>query len=228
MTIRTLIRLMIVLTLVGACTGGDDGTPLELEVIQSVQSSIVARRAARQGGERPPLRRADLDTVDGSFIEVTVERRDQLATLILITQRDDPVLGRISVWRTGDNATITTRNGVLIATRGLGGDLISSSVQTHQTQPGPATGGEHVQWVRALDNRELQVSFACTLENLGAETIVIVERKHPTQHLQQRCEGGGGQIVNDYWVDRSNGLIWQSKQWAGPNIGYLKLRRLTK
>ncbi len=57
--------------------------------------------------------------------------------------------------------------------------------------------------------------FACSLDVLHLLTV------------QQRCSGGGGEVVNDYWVDSRGGLVWKSRQWAGPQIGYIRFRRLT-
>ena len=46
--------------------------------------------------------------------------------------------------------------------------------------------------------------------------------------LVHRGEGpDGGVVVNDYWVDPGGGLVWQSRQWGGPAMGYLRTRRLT-
>ena len=77
---------------------------------------------------RPPVTRALLDTLEGSYLEVTLERRDQLAYLQILSERRDDTPGRITVWRTDDNITQAMRNGVLINTRGLCGVLLSSTV----------------------------------------------------------------------------------------------------
>ena len=54
----------------------------------------------------------------------------------------------------------------------------------------------------------------------------IVELKFNTRHLQEQCSNALGQVTNDYWVDSQDGTVRQSRQWAGPYIGYLRLRRL--
>lgn len=216
----------LALLILTGCAGGTEVVPLEVEVFRA-SKEILAQRTAGPPPERPPLRRADLDPLEGSFMEVTLERHDLLAYLFVNEERVDPRQGHIMVWRTEDNVTLTTRNGVLIATRGMGGDILSSAVQVAGTRPGPASGGEHVQMIRSLDDRQVRLTLVCDLTDLGAETIVIVERGHATRHLRQRCEGGGGTIVNDYWVDDAAGLVWQSRQWAGPHIGYMRFRRLT-
>lgn len=222
----------ILLTL-AACSGGDEVASLELSLVKATGAVIAARTAPKV--TRPPLTRAALNTLDGSFLEVTLERRDQLAYLYVSAQRRDARPGRITVWRTEDNITLTMRGGVLIATRGLGGDILSSNVQLAGDAPGPARGGEKILDIRALDNKAVRLALTCDLADLGPETIVIVEQRHATRRLRETCRGGiaadgtgtPGRVVNDYWVDTGAGLIWQSRQWAGPETGYLRLRRLT-
>jgi len=69
--------------------------------------------------------------------------------------------------------------------------------------------------------------MACSLQDLGPAPVEIVEVTYATRHLQERCEAAGSVVVNDYWVDSRSGRVWQSRQWAGPTIGYLRLRQLT-
>jgi hypothetical protein len=223
-------RLNITLTLLvalvlGACSQGNQITPLHQQVLQAGQQIIASKRNPQ--GERPPLTRAVLDAVEGSYIEAVVERRDALAYLHVDTILQDQQPGQITVWRTDDNVALIMRNGVLIATRGLGGDLLSAEVPVASNQSGPAHSGAHVMHLRTGANHQRSLSLACDLSNLGAEMVVIVEQSYNTRHLQQRCSGGGGEVVNDYWVDSRAGLVWKSRQWAGPQIGYIRFRRLT-
>lgn len=216
--------LVPVLVLTG-CASGTEEVPLQIEVLQRTRGII----ADRTGPETAPktLRRAELDPIEDPFIEVTIEDRDQLGYMGISSQWRDDQPGNVVVWRSEDNVSLTLRNGVLIATRGLGGDVISSLVPVSGTTPGPARGGELVHRIHTGDERLAHVSMACDLVDMGPETIVIVERRHDTRHLQQRCEGAGGQIANDYWIDSRAGMVWQSRQWAGPHIGYLTMRQLT-
>lgn len=224
---RGLLAGLIAGTLLSACSGGNIDERAELQIVQTFRSNMQTRAAERTRPERPPLTRAALDTVEVSAIEVTLERPDIFAYLFIDGERRDDSPGRITVWRTEDDVTIATRNGVVIATRGLGGDMVSSTVQVSGDMPGPSAGGERVQMIRGLDNKEQRLSLSCDLEDLGPEPVEIVELVHPARHLRETCEGAGGRIVNDYWVDARAGLVWQSRQWAGPHIGYMRLRRLT-
>lgn len=227
---RPATLLALLSGLLAGCGGGNEVRPLELQIIDAGRQIIAERRGGRVKIARPALTRAALDTVKRSAIEVTLERRDIFAYLFIDAERRDSGDGKITVWRSEDNVSLAMRNGILIATRGLGGDVLSSTVQVSGDAPGPAASGAHVQRIRTLDNKERALTLSCDLVDLGPEIIEIVELKHPTRHLQQRCEGGegdDGQVVNDYWVDSRAGLIWQSRQWAGPYIGYMRLRRLT-
>lgn len=218
-------RLVLGLSLaLAACTGGNDEVPsLEVVLAQHTRDAVVARLNRPPPQARVPLTRAALDTVEGAYIEVYAERRAVEAHLPKLAERHDDLPGQIVTWRTTDNITLTMRDGILIATRGFGGSILSSSVQI----PSDWHSGEKVHYVRDLDNKQRRVALACERVDLGPETLEIVETRYPTRHLQERCEGGGGTVVNDYWVDSRTGYVWQSRQWAGPYIGYLRIRQLT-
>lgn len=235
-TVRCLCALGMTLAL-AACSGGDAVPSLQLEVINAGRAAIAAKTAPKT--TRPPLTRAVLNTLDGAFVEATLERRDQLAYLYVSAQRRDAHPGLITVWRAEDNGTLVMRNGVLVATQGLGGDILSSSVQVAGTAPGPSASGEKILTIRALDNKSVRLALACELSDLGPAPIEIIGQRHATRHLRETCEGGvaadqsgragqSGKVVYDYWVDPHNGVVWQSRQWAGPTIGYVRLRQLTQ
>jgi Group 4 capsule polysaccharide lipoprotein gfcB, YjbF len=221
---KVVCGLLVALFLSG-CSAGDDIPSLELQVIEATRAAIAAKTAGTP--PRITITRAMLNDLDGSFLEVTLERKDQLAYLELDAKRRDSLPGNITIWRTFDDVSLATRNGMLISITGIGGGIASSSVLASGNTPGPAYDGEHILFIRALDNKEIRLSMVCEVVRLGSETIEIIEYTHTTQHVQERCEGGGGTVVNDFWIDSRAGLIRQSRQWAGPNIGYLRIRRLT-
>jgi hypothetical protein len=228
--IRALASLFLAL-LLAACSSGSDEPTLNNQII-AASREVIAGLAPKPA--RPVVTRAALDTLDGSFMEAVLERNGQLAYLYVSARRRDDRPGEIVVWRTEDNITLALRGGVLVATRGLGGDLLSSDVRVRDRAPGPAGGGARRQQIRALDNKEVALALACELTDLGPRTIEIVGARHATRHLRERCEASagtegisGGVIVNEYWIDSRRNLVWQSRQWVGPEVGYLRLRRLT-
>jgi hypothetical protein len=221
---RLIAALGIALLVLG-CSRGTEEAPLQEQVFKNL-GNVIRDRTTPDAG-LPPVTRAELDALDGGAMEATIESRNQAAYLYVNAERADGGAGQVTVWRTGDNVTLALRNGVLVATRGLGNDVLSSDVRTSPGQPGPASGGSHTQLIRGGDEEALRMSLVCEISDKGPQTIEIVERRHATRHVQQHCTGGGGAIVNDYWIDPGSNVVWQSRQWAGPGIGYLRLRRLS-
>lgn len=213
--------------MVAGCAEGPEPAPLQVEVFRAGQQAIASRTQQRDSGTQPAPTRAFLDSLDVEVQEMVIERADVVAYVIKRFETRDKLPGRVEVWRTNDDFSVAMRNGVLISTRGFWGDLLSSSVQVSGSEPGPTHAGEHIQMIVTRDNREVPFAFGCDVTELGSQTLDIVGRRHNTVHIRQSCEGRKGPIANDYWIDRGRGVVMQSRQWAGPNIGYLRFRRLT-
>jgi len=224
-SLKPLSILALASLVLAACSGGNEVPSVQLQVLEATREVVAQKR--RPKVERPPLTRAALAPITQTFIEVTLERNNQLAYLPEQTRRRDDRPGQIIVWRSDDNVTLAMRSGVLIATRGLGGGIISSTVQVSDATPGPSNGGERAYYLRTLDNQERRVAMTCNVTDLGPETIEIVELAYATRRLRERCSGPDGTVVNDYWIDSRAGVVRQSRQWAGPAIGYLRIRQLT-
>ena len=226
--------LLVTGMLLAGCAQGPDRTPLELEVIGAIRDAV--RQKTPQ--EPPVLTRALLNTVPVPQLEMIVERenlRDYLVPQDLgqpkpargtAYRSGDGTPGRIEQWRAVDDITFTFRDGILVSSRGVPFDgLLSAEVAADgQGAAGPARGGARVMQYRAGDNETVALSLRCQLEDLGPVTLEVVEEFYPTRHLRESCEGGGGTITNDYWVDQRDGRLWQSRQWLGPNTGYIRFR----
>ncbi|WP_264214799.1 YjbF family lipoprotein [Leisingera thetidis] len=224
--IRMTAAVLAAALALAGCSRGPEKTQAEVEVLQAVAEQFTRRRSAPP----PPvqLTRALLDKQTQAYIEVSIENRGATAYLTRSLSRRDSSPGQIEVWRTQDNVSLALRNGMVIATRGLGGGLLSAQVPAADGVAGPARGGARRYALRAEGNGQAVLSMACSLQDLGPDPVEIVGRSHPARHLQERCEGGGGVVVNDYWVDSRPGRnqVWQSRQWAGPETGYVRIRQL--
>ncbi|MFW8595954.1 YjbF family lipoprotein [Cribrihabitans neustonicus] len=223
--IRTATALLALLAALAGCTRGPERASAELQVLRAVGEQFTRRRAVPPAVE---LSRALLDRETQAYIEVVIENRDAKAYLTRALTRRDGFAGEIEVWRTADNVSVALRQGMLTATRGLGHGLLSAEVPAAEGVAGPARGGARSYVLRAGGNGQLRLGMACRLLDLGPERIEIVELAYATRHLQEQCSGGGGSIVNDYWVGTGAqaGRVWQSRQWAGPETGYVRIRQL--
>jgi hypothetical protein len=221
--------LLLVLMALSACSTGPAETTADVELVKVIGARITQWRKPKP--EPIVVTRALLEQLDQPHIEVRVERDDLTGYMGLHLTRRDDLPGEITIWRSSDNATLAFRNGLLMTSHGLGDDLLSAEVPAVGDQPGPARGGGRSYSLRGGDNQAFQLNMVCSVTDLGAETIEIVGVRYTTRHLQEHCEGGEGigakgVVVNDYWIDSRAGKLWQSRQWAGPGIGYLRIRDL--
>ncbi|GGE21575.1 Group 4 capsule polysaccharide lipoprotein gfcB, YjbF [Gemmobacter megaterium] len=121
-----------------------------------------------------------------------------------------------------DGITLTLRDGVLISTRGLPPDLMSSLAPSAKAI---ALGqGSHPRSYQSLDgaDRTVTLTYECHLRPEGQETLEIAGRRYATRVIDEVCIGDGSVFENRFWVD-NRGKIRQSRQWTGTSVGNLRL-----
>lgn len=213
-------RIAALLLAVGLAGCGSANSVAEVggQVMLAVrgQKSDAASSAAAQA-----VTRAQLMQLNVPLVRVSLPSRGSVALLGKL----DGNAGT-TTWSIADASSyVTVRDGVLISTRGLGDDLMSSSVPSAARL---ATGsGTHQRVHFYLDGADTTIrrDYACTLSSMGPETITVVERTFPTRHVVERCESADGTITNHYWLE-NGGKIRQSQQWISQSVGYMKLELL--
>jgi hypothetical protein len=223
---KSLAFLMVVL--LSACASGSDFEGDQTSVINEIRE---IRKADRDAQKNPAttvqFSRATLDASPQPFLEVGIKSRDATAYLQPAAYRTGYGVGRVAVWKTGFGQSIALRNGILIGTKGLGSDLASAdtSVAIKAIGTKSARAGLRTMYVRNDDNGTDTYKFQCSVSIVGSETLEIFQKRFSTQHLREDCGHSIGKISNDYWVD-GQGTIRKSRQWAGPELGYLAIRFL--
>ncbi|MCB5199088.1 YjbF family lipoprotein [Loktanella sp. TSTF-M6] len=133
-------------------------------------------------------------------------------------------LNRVT-WISEDEASITTENGIVIATRGFPRDLMAASV-IESRRALAAGGGNAVRTHETLSDLD-QIStevLQCSINSAGPETIQIVELDVFTQRYEEQCQNENLSFTNTYWLDGS-GQIVRSRQAISPELGFLVLDR---
>lgn len=216
------------LGLLAACSGGEDSSNSQTAVLKELRTVVKENRKSRKApATKFQITRAILDLQTVGSLEVTVESTNQTAYLIPGAFRTDHLPGKIAVWRTITGENVVLRDGVLISTRGLGRDLASSdaSASLRAIKARGNGGGERRMQVRNDVNGAFDLLLQCESAVVGNESIDIIELRFQTLHLRETCQSTLGTVRNDYWVNQS-GKVLQSRQWAGPDLGYLKIRLL--
>lgn len=203
----------LALLCVAAC-GNDSETRFDLKRLGLGLPGGAAPAAAPVALTPEVLRRTPLP-----LMEVAVEQDGRRTVMARIVAR----VG-VETFSSSDDVTVTLRNGVLEQTRGLGPDLMSS-LRGSGARPGHAAGQWSRSWqVLGADDAIATLTLACTARNAGAERVDLFGQGFAVTRWDEHCSGHGVEIVNQFYTG-SDGVIRQSKQWLGPDAGYLVLKR---
>lgn len=133
--------------------------------------------------------------------------------------------GSEQTWASQSGFTATYRDGLLVATRGLGSDLMASD--TGQVRAMLAQGGGQAQ--RAVDflddfDRIETVRFACEIAAQGREVVDLGLRQPELAKYEETCSSPKLVFTNIYWLDGA-GEILQSRQFVSQTVAYLRSNR---
>lgn len=222
------VMLAAAVALSGCTSKGEGEGSAALAAGTQVFAAIKAKRASK--GKAPFFKPTakQLDNTKIPALQINLLTRGGSELLKRVTQRNDREFGTVAVWRSSDGAQIFLRNGVVVGTRGIGGDIISADAgSTIRAISGARAGsGERRYFVSDGAYSDREVVLRCDIASLGTGTTQVVHRAYTTVHLRETCVGGAGnrtRIINDYWVQPSNGTVRRSKQWVGPLSGYFEL-----
>lgn len=166
---------------------------------------------------RSRLSRAQLDTFGEPLLLAGVADLGTAATLIPAERQ-----GGVETWETGDGVQLSFRDGVIVATRGLGFDLMSADADAAIAAIGGSGSPEYDRFASYLDGNEQVVLTAlrCRITGRAADPVTIVGDTHDTIRVEEQCFTPDSDYRNLYWIDR-DGTIWRSRQWIGPGAGTL-------
>jgi len=219
---RTAVLSTLLLGLV-ACGSGNQTAPSAQVLLGTVQQRVSA--IIPGGGTalaiQPQLTRAMFADVPGEILYVTIPSRGAFATVAKVAVNQGT-----STWQAADNITLSTRDGVLVATRGLGVDLMSAD-NSGLRQALAQGGGNYSKVLYSLDGEDqtVPVSLNCTLTAQSSETVVVVERAYETTRLGESCTGSEATFGNTYWRGH-DGTLWASEQWVSGAIGMMRIEKI--
>jgi hypothetical protein len=199
-TSRRAIAGALLLSLLAACGGGGAG--------------LVAGLRGNQGIDLGSVSRAKIEKFGTPILRATVPSR---GLDLLLSPRD--VRGDVVTWESAEGITFAFRNGVLIESRGLGADLMSSSVPSPDRIASSASYSRSYFFVSDNDQNQRR-DYACSPEAWDAEAVTIYGKTHQTRHVAEPCLRDVGRITNDFWFEGRT--IRKSRQWVSPDIGYVE------
>lgn len=150
----------------------------------------------------------------GPAMQARLPARGAEAILFRVAVNQD-----VETWLAADNISLSFRQGVLVASRGLGFDLMGADASGTLAALQGLGAPEYRHQMRFLtsDHRTTYLMAGCTMAVLGRETIA----GRPAQRFEESCQAHRQAITNLFWRDDS-GRIVRSRQWVSPEIGYLE------
>lgn len=196
------------------------------ENVFSVAKTVIQQRRAQPVAPDPQVVQAvvtdALSNTTGPLALYALEDRKAVAVLRPIARNGD-----YQTWASyGSSARLsaTTLNGVLVSTRGLGNDLMSSRVEPLLEVVSRREDGVATIQQRYLDGENQIVNLKSDCKITRGETETLGGSVSGVR-MTAECWQADRSVVNSYLVD-ANGTVVQSRHWAGPTMGYSSIQRL--
>lgn len=197
-----------------AACGNDDRGIGALGTLAQTAGQVVAQRRAADQPAAPARSPQDaaaeaLRVNPGPLIQAGFEGLDRTQVMAMTGQN-----GALRTYMTPAEEALILRGGMLVGTRGLGHDLSVAEPGTEGLIRAGASGsGTRIMRYLSGDGLERPLQFTCTV-GAGPAPGVTVEN----------CQGHGTSFQNSYMVQ--GGQIAVSRQWIGPNLGYVTIQTL--
>lgn len=134
----------------------------------------------------------------------------------------------VVTWLAVDGSTVSTRDGLIIATRGLGGDLLAADVSQTRAHLQARRPGRVERFHTSLTG-DIQAdtrAFVCDITDGGPGVLELPDGDRAIRLMLEDCYGAQAAFLNLYWIADSDGTILHSSQWLGPTIGNVTMRQL--
>jgi hypothetical protein len=180
--------------------------------------------AAQAPDMRAGLSRAAIDRSAQPLMLAEIVERGLVAKLVPAGSRDG-----VTTWRTGQRQTLAFRGGVLIATRGLGNDLMSADVAGTLAALAGGPQSDYARLMTYLDG-DVQTEFRAMLCRMGPPAATRTGSyglSFATTLRIETCRMPGLTVENRYWQE-ADGTMRRSEQWIGPGGGPLVIEWLSR
>ena len=231
-TRRLLAGLAGLAMLALAGCGNDPSRSEGFSAARGLISGAVGRSG---GGDAAASGQISVDTNPAAAIAAVLRGQQGPVMFIALNGGSEAALlgrygqnGPYRTWATNDRQSLTFFRGILTATRGIGGDLMSSEVGAVAPLIIGRRAGTGQRTYRYLDgeNKERPLQLSCTVQPAGPATATLASgQSFAATRVDEVCQAGSLTVRNIYFVTAS-GFIPQSRQWQGPGNGDIAIQIL--
>lgn len=219
------ISVFLLICILTSCTNDPELETSEIELLTLLKNSIIGLGKPKGFVDaRKLLSRQKIDefAIPILFVELETGQNGTLTRY--------PGKGIGQTWLGSDGATITLDQGVLLASRGMGNDLMGVSSSMPSWKNIKNNGTTYIRKTSYLGgNNQLNTkNLICSIENIGKlENIVIWDVDFTVKKYEELCKYNDLTIKNIFYLDDSQ-IVRSSYQYHSETIGYLKTERLDR
>lgn len=208
---------------------GNDGNA---GLLGGLPIKMLAKAAlGRQAAPAP----APTQAPDPATVAASRKMLEEAGTPLYIVQNPDLGLlayfgqygrnGDVETWATPDFTSISLRDGMVVATRGLGSDIMSAKAPaTAEVAGGTGMTRRSYYYIDAADQTQ-RFDYGCILSDKGREKVTLIGKEYDLRRVDESCSGQQGSFVNSYWFE-GEAKLRQSSQHLVPGIANLLLQRI--
>lgn len=209
------------LALAGCSSGGGEPNPI-FSTAKALLPAITGQEDDAAAAALPPgFSPEEIAANPDAYALVTVPAMFPAGLARLTGSRDGML-----TWQSQYGFSVSYRDGMLVATRGLGFDLMAADAR--QTLAALQAGGGTVQRrheTLGSNDEVISTTYDCQLVRGAIEEVDLGLRKASGRAFTETCLGGGVQFENLYWLDES-GQILTSRQFSTLTVAYLRANPL--
>lgn len=217
MRFRTMTRLGLALALgLGLAACGSQRNEV-FELVKALPASFGKKGEGGAAGVTADQMNAMLQATQAPVALFQFEARGAQFMMIDI-QRNGPYQSFAS----SDRRSIIMRRGMITATRGFGGDLMTSEEEALLSMVSRRQEGAtpYVQRLLTAEDVTETKSYSCDVTRGGPQKIALGEVNTTGTVMDAVCRGEGVKFENKFIV-ASDGYILSARQWLGFGIGYV-------
>ena len=189
-------------------------------------NGLGAGAAARLGAitglrpQAPAVPTASLAEGPGNVLMVTLLGRNAVAAMTRAGSNNGA-----ETWRTTKGVTLSFKDGILVASRGLGADLMGADVDGVPAAilRGAGTAQRRHAFLDSEDQIQT-IDLTCTFTTDAPEMITIATGAVEADKVTEVCESPALVFTNQYWL--SGAEIVQSRQAVSTTVGYIGVNSL--
>jgi hypothetical protein len=224
------IALAALVMALGLAGCGSDKTRLETgkqaraEVGRMVHGVFGRRHAATAAPDPQQVAREGMAANAGPLMLATLDLTKSTSIFALRGEN-----GSMRTWTAPSEQALLTRNGMLVGSRGFGSDMMSADTAALSALIHSRSAGQAAIELRYLDGlgTERPLPLRCTTHPGAATSEAFAGLTFEGTTVGVTCAGQGFAIESRFTVAGS-GEIVASRQWIGPQLGYITLHALRR